>query len=656
MNQSSMVVDQCLFGYEDGHRLLASSMQLGDDLSDLTKLSDLAPGVVFSGSNGYWTGVPVPKIGRYALMRTWPAPEMSRPGCVWTHVLLLEPSVLENVSDLSALVQLFSRPSGHFEQSRYREQLFIESAFVGSPFGWALGSDRVLRDLLTTLYGTGRLGVSVGAPEEADAPLFALWSQQWPRLRRNFRFQTAVTRDQRRVSVGRFDIYLQLEDSGNVLPQPVGTDWVEAAAKDMVNGSNGVLRSFLWRYGTDVKRQRGSFRPLVNVELLHLSDKPDTGPSLLKLITEAFPDPNDAVTLKQDIIDGALVPRAQLDVFWFVLANGGGAVFPPPSAAGVARLAQLWPNRPDDLLHLAERTADAKDELGKSVFEAVTSAVPAEEFWKLTSAYPRVRERMVAARPELLTSDAVLSLDNGTLLTFIELVAAESPVGQGLIPKVLSRDDSRLVEVLIERYPQAVASEVIAALNGGSIAVGAAWLRVLVRKATILLDPAVTKRIGRTSLLFDLAERLGWLNDSVVSAGTQPWISALARANNDLPDDKRETLEAFLVGLALVCGGDGGRQLLEQFFDRVHHQILMTRLPWRAISILSPYLPEVGWGRGWDTGLRLRLAVATSYVRNGYPTESYAALARSKKVRAMLAKAAAEVNGGEHLSQAVAGF
>lgn len=651
-----MVVDQCLFGYEDGHRLLASSMQLGDDLSDLTELSDLAPVAVFSGSNGYWTGVPVPKIGRYALMRTWPAPEMSRPGCVWTHVLLLEPSVLENVSDLSALVHLFSRPSGHFELSRYREQLSIDSAFVSSPFGWASGSDRVLRDLLATLYGTGRLSVPVGAPEEADVPLFALWSQQWPRLRRNFRFQTAVTRDQRRVSAGRFDIYLQLEDGGNVLPQAVSTDWVEAAAKDIRNGSDGVLRSFLWRYGADVKRQRGSFRPLVNVELLHLSDKPDAGPNLLKLITDAFPDTNDAVTLKQDIIDGELVPRAQLDVFWFVLANGGGAVFPPPSDVGVSRLAQLWPNRPDDLLHLAERTADAKDELGKSVFEAVTSAVPTEDFWKLTSAYPRVRERMVAARPELLTSDAVLSLDNDALLNFIELVELESPVGPGLIPKVLSRDDSRLVDVLIEKYPQAVASAVITALDAGSVAVGAAWLRVLVRKTAVLLDPAVTNRIGRTSLLFELAERLGWLNDSVVSAGTQPWISALLTAKNDLSDDKRETLEAFLVGLALVCGGDGGRQLLEQFFDRVHSQILMTRLPWRAISILSPCLPDVGWGRGWDTGLRLRLAVAASYVRNGYPAESFAALARSKKVRTMLAKAAAEMNGGEYLSLAVSRY
>jgi len=651
MNQLSMVIDQCLFGYEDGHRLLASSIPLRDELSDLTELSDLAPGVVFSGSKGYWTGVPAPKIGRYALMRTWPAPEMPRPGCVWTHALLLEPSVLEGLSDLSVLVRLFSRPNGPFDQGQYREQLSFQNAFSGSPLRSDFDTHHVLRNLLTALYGADRPNVFVITPEEADAPVFALWSQQWPRLRRNFRFQTAVTRYQRSASLAKFDVYLQLEDADNILPQPASIDWVEAAVDDVTCGPGGLLRSFLWRYGNDVRRQRGSFRPLVNVALLHLGNDVGAGSKLLKLITAAFPDRSDAIALKQDIIDGVLIPRAQVDVLWFVLAHGGSEVFPPPSEAGVFRLAQLWPDRPQDLLDLAERAADAQEGLGKSIFEAVTSAVPTEEFWKLTATYPRVRERMVAARPVLLASEAASLLDNGTLASLIELVATDSPILQDLIPKVLSRDDSRLVDVLIERFPQAVASEVIAACAGGSVAVGAAWLRGLVKRPAVLLDPSVTTRITRTSLLFELAERLGWLHDSVIAAGTQPWTTALAAADNDLSDDKRETLQAFLVGLALVCGGDGGRQLLEQFFDGVHHLILKGRLPWRAISILSPCLPDIGWSRNWDFGLRLRLAVAACYVRYGYPSESYAALAKSKRVRVMLAEAAADVNGGQQLAQ-----
>src|SRR3546814_5522694 len=92
-----MTIDQCLFGYEDGHRLLASSMSLGDQTSLLTKLSDLAPGTLFGSSNGYWTGLPLPELGRYALFRTWPAPEMPRPGCVRSE---------EHTSELQSLMRI----------------------------------------------------------------------------------------------------------------------------------------------------------------------------------------------------------------------------------------------------------------------------------------------------------------------------------------------------------------------------------------------------------------------------------------------------------------------------------------------------------------------------------------------------------------------
>jgi hypothetical protein len=656
MNWSSMVIDQCLFGYEDGHRLLASSMQLGEEQSDLTELSDLAPGVVFSGSNGYWTGIPAPKIGRYALMRTWPAPEMPRPGCVWTHALLLEPSVLENLSDLSALSRLFSRPNNHLDQNRYKEKLILENTFTESPFQWSTNANRVLQDLLVALYDLGQVSVPVTAPEEADAPLFALWSQQWPRLRRNFRFQTAVTREQRPASSGKLDVYLQLEEDIDMNSRPVNADWVKAAADDVIQGPKGKLRLFLWRYGADVRRQRGSFRPLVNIELLRHRYKSDTGSKLLKLVTDAFPDRNDAIAIKQDIVDGILIPRAQLDVLSFVLARGDNVVFPSPSKAGISRLAKIWPDRPQDLLELAERTADSEDELGRSVFESIAGAVPTEEFWSLTKSYPRVQDRMVTARPELLGSDSALNLDNRALVAFINIVAPDNPVGLRLVPKVLSRDDSRLAKSLIDRHPQEVALEVISALNSTEITVGSAWLEELIQRPDILLNPEVFGRIKKTSLLFDLAERLGWLSEPMISAGTQPWTCALAKAKNDLPAEKYETLEAFLIGLALACGGDGGRQLLEQFFAEVHDLILKARLPWRAFNILSPNLPDVGWIRSWDMGLRLRLAVARSYVQNDYPSESYAALSKSENVRSMLAEVASEIIGGERLAQAASRF
>jgi hypothetical protein len=107
--------------------------------------------------------------------------------------------------------------------------------------------------------------------------------------------------------------------------------------------------------------------------------------------------------------------------------------------------------------------------------------------------------------------------------------------------------------------------------------------------------------------------------------------------------------------LALLASGEGGRRVFEKFFEAVHDQILRSRLPWRAKDILSPLLPELGWGRNWDLGLRLRLAVSAAYVMNDWPAASFASLASNKKTRFLLADAARDIAGGKPLAKAIGG-
>ena len=79
---------------------------------------------------------------------------------------------------------------------------------------------------------------------------------------------------------------------------------------------------------------------------------------------------------------------------------------------------------------------------------------------------------------------------------------------------------------------------------------------------------------------------------------------------------------------------------------------MKSKLPWKARDILIPVLPDIGWLRDWDLGLRLRLAVACRYVASDYDPESYARLSASRKTRALLADAAKGVNGGGKLARA----
>lgn len=642
-----MKIDQCLFGYDDGHRLLATSIPLGSETSLLTELSDLAPGTVFKLSDGYWTGLPMPTIKRYVLMRTWPAPEMPRPGCVWTHALFIEPSLLEYISDLSILHRAVKRPNNSLNVDFYRKPIDIEP--IQNCQSTLLVDDMIVQKIIATLYETDSTTVETTSPGELDMPLFAVWSQQWPRLRRNFRFQTAASRGFRSISTTRFDVRVTLSQLDTKPPIKAITtpSWLSISVQDVLKGSQGSLRSFLWRYGLDVRRQRGSFRPLVEVYMLNCDIQIESAIHIIEIITNAFPTQDDAQLLKQDLVDGLLVAHAQAKLIQFIVQHEGGksAIFPPPTSVGVTRLTNFWPQKSDEILQLAETSAETEMPVGKLVFETVIKIIQTPEFWPLTHSYPNIRKLIVQLNPEMMTN-FTHNLDDPELIELLPLVPGNTPRLRELIAHLIPRDNKILVNTLFDYFPEQTTAEVISVLNDRSRGIADAWLQELVRRPQLLLKTDVMGEVTRASLLYEFAEALGWLSPVVITAGVNPWNTALKNISNDLRETQIEFLNCFLVILAFESGDGGGLNIIESFYNDLHSKIIKSELSRKSQDLLSPHLPELGWLRSWDLGLRFRLAVAKAYIRYEWPPQSYAALAHDKKGRALLADAASDMSGG----------
>jgi len=109
-SRQSLNIQQLLFGYDRGHTLLAASGSSAKKRA-VTILSDTDwdPRTA-SGTESYLSGRPLDGQKCYALMKTWRAPEMPRPGCVWTHVLLIDEADLSRISKLEGLEELLRRP------------------------------------------------------------------------------------------------------------------------------------------------------------------------------------------------------------------------------------------------------------------------------------------------------------------------------------------------------------------------------------------------------------------------------------------------------------------------------------------------------------------------------------------------------------------
>ena len=106
-----MKIEQMLHGYDNGHRLLAGSVLLKNsmDMDAIAVMSDWSE-YVDSSDSSYLTAYPLKESNYYVVAKTWYADEMKRPGCVWTHSLLIPIDCLNSIDDFNRLRTLFVRP------------------------------------------------------------------------------------------------------------------------------------------------------------------------------------------------------------------------------------------------------------------------------------------------------------------------------------------------------------------------------------------------------------------------------------------------------------------------------------------------------------------------------------------------------------------
>ncbi|THB83850.1 hypothetical protein E1N66_13495 [Pantoea allii] len=638
-----MNIDQCLFGYEDGHRLLASSLPLGESLSLLTELSDLAPGTIFGESGGYWTGLPVASLGRYVLMRTWPAPEMSRPGCVWTHALLIEPALLGMLEDLSLLCSLVCRPDKGADRARYRAPLPLAATHRIKADQGQDGT--MISRILSTLYDTQTTTVAIRYPGDLDQSLFAVWSQQWPRLRRNFRFQTAASRAVRPESAVRFDVVAQLVSPERYAAESADhrSAWADLAVRDALGDTRGDFRAFLWHYARDVRRQRGAYRPLTEIHLLTQREPAERTTYLFSLICRAFPESHEALSLKQDLVDGQIVSGAQAGLIQMMLDEGSEAasVFPLPTPQGVERLIALGSSRPQVIIGLLDRTLSRQGHLVKLLKPVLLEGVKKASFWELSRELPALQVLMAEHDPAF-TLASEPHMDEEQLAVVARHLPEDVSGLDEFIRAMSDRDSSDLAETVYDRFTDRAAVVIAARLS----AVAPSWRRGLLLRTDLLLKDNVLGQVPRTRLLYETAEQLGWLAPEVCRAGVAPWFYGLVHAKNDLHREALEELGCFILVLACQSGGEEGLKSVEIFFSTVHQQLMLAKLPAPAAEILCPFLPDIGWLGNWDLAERLRLLIAQAFLRHCWEPSRYLTLAREKKAQLLLNRTMAGIQGG----------
>jgi hypothetical protein len=616
----SFALDQTLHGYDRGHRLLAGSLRIGpeDDRTILT-MSDLSGSRVTEGFLEYITGYMLPSNAYYVLAKTWYATEMKRPGCVWTHSLLIPRDVLEAIRNAEALLSLFVRPSLD-SAFRYSDRLDVPlAAFRHAEFEGSIPERFEALRVLEELYSVdeGSVGMAVASGSTMESFLLQLWSQQWPSLRAKISFCSGSL-SLRELHSRPLDLQCGPDrirrelDMASYPPRQQET-WAETVLEDILHP--GAFREFLRENGSDLTT-RSSMAALAKV---YASIETGDRIELLRVVVDTFPFKDEALDLKRTTLCAVASAVDQLEVADVLqLLSQTAFVSVPLDLIGV--LNSFVQQDPRNLVRaftsLGEATSPEFDSL---LIDALAGSLSQNDFEWMSEANPDLFNTLLLERPAIVYQP---SFWNWNLSVFekvdiFKLLIRHPDINkQSLFDGLFESADPELLSRLVSEFS---AEQVPQVLH---------WIQLHERAATSL---EWTSFLGSHQQEF-----VGWLNtldhpnlQTVILAAnvlnatpllntvlTEASIERLALAVPKLPHERHEVAAFLFVTTAWVSQPILATIFVDSFIS-LHKAIAQSRLSNRAWDLITPILMPLPDAQ-WDSCEKLRRIALHFIAKNGW--------------------------------------
>ena len=623
-------IHQALHGYSDGHRQLAISTKLEpSDTKLLLTFSDISGAGAKPDSDGYLTGYPLFKSGFFALSRTWLALNMPRPGCVWTHTLLVRFADLAVIETLEELNDCFTYPEHRGQFVKFNSPM--EYVFTNSA-NRSIQITEVEALVLRELYGRPTRRLCIERPDSnSDELVFALWSQQWPRLRRSFSFCSLCTRDRSSSGIN-FDLQMFPVSLGNIAGlithspddhSRVSThdDWVVRALRDLERPNGENLRSFLKLIGSDVEGGREAFKPMCTL-FAALKEKNDGLASLGRALTtlESEPSLSSARTARKAVANAATrnidrIDDVELSFLWKNIEFVSGELL---SKHGPVVVQTLWRKKPEDIDKL-----DVHNATQRRLIKNTVKSIELSELIGHITGIPGLQESALQLRPELMQE--VSFWKNATELEKSVEAAATSAHRKECLVAMILAERNELPNLAVRNLGERDILSVVVSLINRNEDVGdlQTWTKAATRNPVGITEIMLESKELNLTFLTMVARCLS--EESIPNfKGRDPWLIALKHAeveDKEKPIDLR--LSVFLLNRALGGESRSPGGLVRVGFESVDRAVVERRLPevlWRK---LEKHLPQSIFWFYWSRSHRLRTAVAGLFVDRRLPVEEF---------------------------------
>ncbi len=625
-------IHQAIHGYRDGHRLLGSSIPLSAEASrTMLVLSDMSGPSMQPGFDEYLTAYPLSGTDLFVLARTWYAPEMQRPGCVWTHSLLIPRAQVAHLSPASLLAKL-RRPQLEGVEIAASTPVVVDEPAFSASMGDGFGNRGLAAAMIGAILGQPRPVIVVAdTAAQFEGVCLRLWEELWPAERARFSFCTgalmprsnagalldlqavprAVPPSQFRKSASAaFVLDLRAPSKpeawvGLVLDGAVRGDatfraWLEAAAG--ADAGRGVVPSLAPIFGEWHAQGASARSALASV----LSAKDLDPGSRSRLVGMAFDRANteggasSRRELLQDICghrDNDLAPIATM------LEAQTRQLFEESRTEGVALVLSFLGG---------ELTKD-----GERVLRAAVLLLVPNDVETFGDAQVPFLSTIVAANPALASSPVLWSRvgsRSAEVLSQLGALELKDEERGAVVDAILSSGHDVSVDAFVQFGGRAAIFRGLNALTSGQIQLSWQWHSALSSQPDTVLEWLESLSVPS---LRDLELGSRFLAPKVMQARlAMVWKSGTTGAGSLIP-----RVAAFGLTLAF-WEGDVNSPLFAVCFQPTYDAASNSCLEYEEWAWLREHAPSVSWYRDWDRCERLSAALARLLERQNASLET----------------------------------
>ncbi len=639
-----ILLHQSLHGYAEGHRLIESSIPIPNDLQRvMLRMSDLSGTGVVNGFQEYLTGYPLTSLNAYALAKTWYAPEMPRPGCVWTHTFIIPASFLAQIPSLAAIRPLFRRPSERSVSDFYSRPIFFDSA--RRVFDAQSNSNQIalMQSFLLSHYQQDwhPLILSANDSNEFADMIFAVWSQKWPALRMSFTFCTgslsARTFDKRPLDVqcapttATRQVFREVAAEG--VGEPIVIDftppdlptWTILAANDALRYEGGPLRDFLWS-ASDIDSARSDFPSFVKIydglaQSLPYSD-------ILEQTADFFPRSTDGRHLKLALFGSQpklLVKSGESkDILLALAMTERYESFDADELSIAQQASHLIAEQPTTGCQMVGELLRASlNPLGEQLLTNLILDMKPEDALVIATNQPQFLPTLFRVNPRLgVSAQLWMTAGDRRRELFESVVSAqnvEPELARGIVNALL---DSNSQDFIRRAFSQWGRVAVFQALDWSEAHGG--LMPECCRAALTAYLPDVMSWVGTapeksTDTLAAVAHVVAPYSSQVAQNDSTIWLQTFRALQEGCRTDEANYVCTFLLSLALCNAPPAPLDLVSESFERVHQLAEREQLREDAWFILQPLVPELSWGKNWDRCERIRRALMSAFMHHSWP-------------------------------------